>query len=117
MTINNRAIYTHKFIVVYTFEENSAVVLLGFAFHYFYHHILGMESGDPTRAKWIQRNHTCWDERRTRRTLTHSLRETQGGAAGLVTRGRATAAWRGRTAWLGPPSPGEEHLDVQEQRP
>ena len=35
MTINNRAIYTHKFIVVYAFEENSAVVLPEFAFHYF----------------------------------------------------------------------------------
>jgi len=35
MTINNRAIYTHKFIVVYAFEENFAVVLTGFAFHYF----------------------------------------------------------------------------------
>jgi len=42
---------------------------------------------------------------------------TQGGAAGLVTRGRATTAWRGRVAWLGPPSPGEEHPDAQEQRP
>ena len=35
MTINNRAIYTHKFVVVYAFEENSAVVLPRFAFHYF----------------------------------------------------------------------------------
>jgi len=35
MTINNRAIYTHKFIVVYAFEENSAIVLPGFAFHNF----------------------------------------------------------------------------------
>ena len=35
MTINNKAIYTHKFIVVYAFEENSVVVLAGFAFHYF----------------------------------------------------------------------------------
>jgi len=73
MTINNRAIYTHKFIVVYAFEENSAVVLPGFAFHYSITTFWAWNQGDPTRAKWIQRNNTCWDERRTRRILTHSL--------------------------------------------
>jgi len=35
MIVNNGAIYTHRFSVLDTFEENFPVVLLGFPFDYF----------------------------------------------------------------------------------
>jgi len=75
----NRSLYTHKFIVVYAFEENFAVVLPGFAFHYFITTFWAWNEGDPARAKWIQRKGSCWDERRTRRSLTHIWRRGSGG--------------------------------------
>ena len=83
----NRSLYTHKFIVVYAFEENFAVVLPGFAFHYFITTFWAWNEGDPARAKWIQRKGSCWDERRTRQSLTHIWRRGSGGILERTRRG------------------------------
>ena len=91
MTINNRAIYTHKFIVVYAFEENSAVVLPGFAFHYSITTFWAWNQGIPLGPSGY------------RETTPVGMNDELDEATPI--------AWRVRRG------PGEEHPDGQEQRP